>query len=115
MELFLYPENASSLKEIFSVVHLSGKQLNIRLIGISSEKTNNELVTYYQKVRSSGANEKDKKLSSMFIPALKNTSLYKELEFYLKKEGFILDSVSYEKLGAKSIPDVYLKFVRKHD
>jgi len=111
MELYLYPDEAFSLNEIFSVIVLSGKQLNVRLIGNSSDKTNNELITYYQNIRS---NDPNTELSKMFIPALKNTSLYKELASQLKKEGYALESISYEKLGPSSIPDVYLKFVRNH-
>ncbi len=114
MELSLYPEKANTLEEIFSVIKFSGKELNVRLIGISSDKTNNELLAYYQKIRTGNTSEAEKKLTNMFIPALKSTTLYKELEFKLKQEDYTLESISFEKLGPKSIPDVYFKFVREH-
>ena len=50
MELGLLPKDGYRLSEIFKILDLDYDELNIRLIGNSSIKTNSELSKYYKKI-----------------------------------------------------------------
>lgn len=119
LELRLYPEKANKLDEIFSVIEFTRNELYVRLIGDSSDKTNKELLKYYNEKfpHWKGNLEKEPHLVRLkFISALKSTSLFKELNLKLNENNFIIQNISFEKLHFSkskiSIPDVYIDYIR---
>ena len=120
MELWLYPENANTLDEIFDVLKFSNNKINVRLIGESSDKTNQELHYFYNEKMPwlKGELKQDfKNVKLQFVDAFKTTTLYKTLKTKFNNEGFIIKNISFEKLsifnGRTSIPDVYITFIKK--
>lgn len=120
MELGLYPENANTLDEIFKVLKFSNNELYVRLIGGSSEKTNQELLNFYHKEMPYLKGELNKEpmvVKRLFVNALRSTTLFKTLKMKLDEAGFKIENISFEKLGFGkdriSIPDVYITCVKK--
>ncbi|MEA1876816.1 MAG: hypothetical protein U9N86_08115, partial [Bacteroidota bacterium] len=107
----------------------SNDQLNIRLIGISSQKTNSELMKFYRDkmpkeldlaINSSGSvlhKPELQPLKASYSEALKTTSLYSELVKELNTRGYRIISINFEKFhinanGSISIPDTYIDVTR---
>ncbi len=125
LELCLLPDHGKTPSEIFETIQTTRSNMSIRLIGESSSKTNSELITFYRDnmpkeldiaLKSSGNihNPALLPLKKAFNKALKSTSLYKSLAFELKKHGFKIIGISFEKFhirkdGNISIPDVWLE------
>src|SRR5690606_24178820 len=101
MELFLYPSNAKNIKNIFDAVELTTNELNIRLIGESSQKTNKELLDFYNSKFPYWKGDLRKEphlIKPLFIKALKSTSLYQDLQKQLNHHGYTIENISFEKL-----------------
>jgi len=127
LELSLVSTGGSSAKDIFDVLNFSQTEYTIRLIGISSEKTNSELLKFYElkfpnelkaALNSSGNlhNPAIKPLSNKYELALKSTSMLKELEVELYTRGFLIKKIDFEKFhmfrGTISIADTYVYVAR---
>ncbi|WP_141685290.1 hypothetical protein [Pseudoalteromonas luteoviolacea] len=116
MELALYPSNANSLEEVFSVIKISRKELYVRLIGESSKNTNSELFNFYSDKFPYWKGDLTKEphlVKPLFVDALKSTTLYKTLNRLLKENGYHINNISFEKLSfdsnSISVPDVYIE------
>ncbi|MBQ4836841.1 hypothetical protein [Pseudoalteromonas luteoviolacea] len=116
IELALYPSDANSLEEVFSVIKISRKELFVRLISESSENTNSELVKFYNDKFPFWKGDLTKEphlVKPLFVDALKSTTLYKKLNKLLKDNDFHINNVSFEKLSfdskSISVPDVYIE------
>ncbi|KZN39318.1 hypothetical protein N480_00385 [Pseudoalteromonas luteoviolacea S2607] len=119
MELALYPSNASSLEEVFSVIKISRKEFYVRLIGESSENTNSEIFNFYRDKFPYWKGDLTKQpnlVEPLFVDALKSTTLYKTLNKLLNEHGYHINNVSFEKLlfddNSISVPDVYIECVK---
>jgi hypothetical protein len=128
MELFLMPSGGNSISDVFKVITFNEEAFTVRLIGESSEFTNQELLKFYQEkfpaqlqeaLNSSGnlhnpaiAGVRDK-----FPEALQATSIFRQLEIELHALGYRVEKIEFEKFTASkkygiSIPDVYIRVVK---
>ncbi|MBQ4889380.1 hypothetical protein J8L86_05940 [Shewanella sp. MMG014] len=128
LELFLMPSGGSSIAEVFEVITYREREFTVRLIGQSSELTNQELLTFYQThypieleaaFKSSGNlhNPAINGVRDKFPEALKSTTIFKQLLIELNKLGYEVTNIEFEKFTAYkkhgiSIPDVYIKVVK---
>ncbi len=118
----------SSIAEVFEVIVYREREFTVRLIGESSEFTNQELLTYYQNnypvelesaFKSSG-NMHNPAISGVrdkFQEALKSTTIFKHLLIELNKLGYKVAKIEFEKFTASkkhgiSIPDAYIRVVK---
>lgn len=128
LELFLMPSGGSSIAEVFEVIVYNEREFTVRLIGESSEFTNQELLTYYQNnypneleaaFKSSG-NMHNPAISGVrdnFPEALESTTIFKQLLIELNKLGYKVSKIEFEKFTVSkkygiSIPDVYIRVVK---
>ena len=129
MELSLRPNNGNTLSEIFNVIELTRDEFYIRLIGVSSDKTNSEILQFYHdnfpnewSIALLGASGKlhDPSLAPLadaFDQALKSTTMYSSLIRELKERGYKIVGIDFEKFsieknGAVPFPDVHLRCVK---
>jgi len=128
MELFLMPRGGSSIADVFKVITYSEKAFTVRLVGESSDFTNQELLKFYQDnfpaelktAFDSSGNMHQPSISGVreeFPQALNSTTLFKQLEFELNKLGYHVEKIEFEKFTASkeygiSIPDVYIRVVK---
>ncbi len=122
------PSGGSSIAEVFEVIVYRERAFTVRLIGESSEFTNQELLTYYQNnypneletaFKSSGNmhNPAISGVRDIFPEALKSTTIFKQLLIELNKLGYKVSKIEFEKFTASkkhgiSIPDVYIRVVK---
>ncbi|MGQ8367213.1 hypothetical protein [Glaciecola sp. 1036] len=128
MELFLMPSGGSSIADVFNVIILSEEAFTVRLIGESSEFTNQELLKFYQNNYPSKLEEAFNSSGNMhnsaiagvrekFPEALSATTLFQELTLELNKLGYHVANIDFEKFIASkkygiSIPDVYIRVIK---
>jgi hypothetical protein len=121
LQLSMMPKGGESIDNIVNSISVPYRDFNIRLIGLSSKKTNLELEQFYKKEFGLEFHLiKHSDIKSVFIKAFESTSLYLNLTQRLKVEGFNCQVNHIEKIGYKikgqegaiSIPDVWLKCIK---
>tara|TARA_B110000881_G_C18146567_1_gene304066 strand:+ start:76 stop:513 length:438 start_codon:yes stop_codon:yes gene_type:complete len=125
IELFIYPKEGNTLDEIFSVIKVPNrKEINVRLIGISSDETNSELRAYYKTTHPKKFErflinrEERETIRKSFVEAFKSTEVFKSLKQHMVNNNFVVKNISYEKLfygnsgGIINIPDTNIVFVK---
>ncbi|KAF7786185.1 hypothetical protein PRUB_a0666 [Pseudoalteromonas rubra] len=128
LELALVKSEGYQAKDIFKVLEFTRKEFSIRLIGQSSEKTNNELLEFYQQYYSSELVAAKKSSGNLHNPALhsvmraydqalKSTTLFRDINRELSKRGYVVSKIDFEKFsmynGAISVPDTYISVMSK--
>ena len=128
MELFLMPSGGSSIADVFKVITYTEKSFTVRLIGESSEFTNQEIVKFYQdnyplelkEAFNSSGNMHNPAIAGVrekFPEALATTTIFQQLKIELDKLGYRVEKIEFEKFTASkkygiSIPDVYILAVK---
>ncbi|MDK1285819.1 hypothetical protein [Pseudoalteromonas umbrosa] len=128
LELALVKSEGYQAKDTFKVLEFTRKEFSLRLIGQSSEKTNNELLEFYKQNYSSELVAAKKSSGNLHNPALhplmkaydqalKSTTLFQDINIELSKRGYVVSEIDFEKFsmynGVISIPDTYISVVSK--
>ncbi|MBQ4810288.1 hypothetical protein A7985_07450 [Pseudoalteromonas luteoviolacea] len=128
LELALVKSEGYQAKDIFKVLEFTRQEFSLRLIGQSSEKTNNELLEFYKLNYSSELVAAKKSSGNLHNPAfhplmrayeraLKSTTLFQDINIELSKRGYVVSEIDFEKFsinnGVISIPDTYISVVSK--
>ncbi|WP_125563431.1 hypothetical protein [Pseudoalteromonas rubra] len=128
LEVALVKSEGYQARDIFKVLEFTLKEFNLRLIGQSSAKTNNELLEFYKQNYSSELVAAKKSSGNLHNPALhtlmraydqalKSTTLFQDINIELSKRGYVVTKIDFEKFsmynGVISIPDTYISVVSK--
>ncbi len=128
MELFLIPCGGSSIADVFKVITYNEKSFTVRLVGESSEFTNQEIIKFYQDNHplelkkvfdflGKTDNPAIEGVREKFPEALASTTIFQQLKIELNKLGYRIEKIEFEKFTASKkygipMPDVYIRVVK---